>query len=271
MRHLAALAILALAPCWASAKDLPRVASVNVCTDQLVLMLADPEQIVSLSALSDAPRMSVMAGEAVKYPKNIPRAEAIAVEEPDIVVAGEFNDPAFIAMLENTGTPVETFPLTVALEDVPDEIRMMGRVLQQTERAEDVARAFEVRLSRIAEPDEEAPLAAFFFPNGYALGAGTLSHDILTAGGARNLSAELGLTGNSRLTLEQIVLHKPDFLVQAAPYAGASRSEAMAAHPVLDGIPVLNSSVNWVCAAPQLFDAVAEVEGMVARVKEERD
>ena len=57
------------------------------------------------------------------------------------------------------------------------------------------------------------PLAAFFYPNGFALGAGTLSYSILTAGGARNPSVDLGFAGNGRVSLEEIVLNEPDFLI----------------------------------------------------------
>ena len=42
------IAALICAASTAHAADLPRVASINTCTDQLLLALADPEQIVGL-------------------------------------------------------------------------------------------------------------------------------------------------------------------------------------------------------------------------------
>ena len=53
MRRLVTLAILTLAASVASAQDLPKVTSVNVCTDQYVMLLADPAQVSSISALSE--------------------------------------------------------------------------------------------------------------------------------------------------------------------------------------------------------------------------
>ena len=49
---VAALAMLGgtIAPTLAAA--LPRIASMNVCTDQLLIPLADPEQILGLSRYS---------------------------------------------------------------------------------------------------------------------------------------------------------------------------------------------------------------------------
>ena len=49
---LASIIALALPGKAASAANLPRLVSMNVCTDQLVLALADPEQILGLSRYS---------------------------------------------------------------------------------------------------------------------------------------------------------------------------------------------------------------------------
>ena len=49
---LVAIMALALPGSTASAANLPRLVSMNVCTDQLLLTLADPEQILGLSRFS---------------------------------------------------------------------------------------------------------------------------------------------------------------------------------------------------------------------------
>ena len=50
-----------------SAASLPRLVSMNVCTDQLVLTLADPEQILGLSRFSRDGWQS-KAGDLSRYP-----------------------------------------------------------------------------------------------------------------------------------------------------------------------------------------------------------
>lgn len=269
MRRLTPV-ILALAlTTGAGASELPRVVSVNVCTDQLVLMLAEPEQIVSLSAIADSARSSSMADEARAFAKNNNRAESIAVQEPDVVVAGQWSDPALVNMLRSIDIEVVQFPLTASLAEIPDQIREMGRVLRQDAKAETLALEVEAELAARPDVHDAAPLAAFFFPNGFALGAGTLSHDILTAGGARNLSVDLGFAGNGRLSLEQVVLEQPDFLVGAPSYSGFSRSEEMTTHPSLEGFPMMHSSPDWVCGTPHALRAVADVAAMVEQFKGE--
>lgn len=266
MWRLLTLMILALAPVGASASDLPRVVSVNVCTDQLVMLLADPEQIVSLSALSDDPRSSVMSAEAGRYAKNNTQAEVIAVQNPDIVVAGAYSDPSMIALLRSIGIEVTQFPITRSLRDIPQEIRLMGEVLEQEARAEALATELEQDLANLPKPGQDAPLAAFFLPNGYSLGAGTLSHDILMAGGARNLSVELGFQGNGTLSLEQVILNQPDLLIGSQPFSGFSLSEEVVTHPALTHFPVLNTSVDWVCGTPFVMQAIASVRHQIDRL-----
>ena len=263
MRRLVFFSVLVLAPAWANATDMPRVASVNVCTDQLVMLLADPEQIVSLSQLSDDPRSSVLADEAKAFPKNDAQAETLAVQAPDIVVGGAYNDPAMISLLRSIGISVALFPITSSLKAIPEEIRLMGGLLKQEAKAEALARRFERDLAKFDPPRPDAPLAAFFMPNGYALGAGTLSHDILVAGGARNLSVELGVQGNGTLSIEQVLLSHPDLLISTQPYEGFSRSEEMVTHPALAEFPVMNSTVHWVCGTPFVIDAIRDVSQQV--------
>lgn len=265
--RLATLATFALAASVASASDLPKVVSVNVCTDQFVMLLADPAQVLSLTVLADDPQSSAMADRAGAFARNNGRAEAIAVEKPDIVVASDYTDPALVNMLRQIDIEVVQFPIITALADIPDQLRRFGQVLGRTAVAEDMAAAFEADLERIPAVDPDAPLAAFFYPNGYALGAGTLSHDILTAGGARNLSVELGMQGGGRLSLEQVVLNQPDMLIGAPNYSGFSRSEEMTTHPAIAQFPMLHSTPDWVCGTPNTLRAVSQVAEMVAGLR----
>src|SRR5258707_6121245 len=87
---VAALAMVGLsAPAQAAA--LPRIVSMNVCTDQLLLPLADPEQILGLSRYSRDAWQSWAAGEARRFPLLSGGAEDVLMVRPDIVVASLFD------------------------------------------------------------------------------------------------------------------------------------------------------------------------------------
>ncbi|MGY9047453.1 MAG: ABC transporter substrate-binding protein, partial [Rhodobacterales bacterium] len=183
----AALILCALLPPGSTAADtLPRVASMNLCTDQLVLLLADPDQILSLSRLAGDPRSSSMATEATEYLQNSGGAEEIFALKPDVVLAGRYSDPTVVAMLRRLGLQVEQIPITSALSDIPQQIRAVGVVLHQETRAEALAAGVDARIAALGIAPPDAPVAAFFYPNGYSLGADTLSNDIVTHAGFRN-------------------------------------------------------------------------------------
>ncbi|MGB0498119.1 MAG: ABC transporter substrate-binding protein, partial [Rubricella sp.] len=71
-----------------------RVVSINLCTDILVLQLADPGQIAALTFLATDPRSSILAEEAAGFPLIRGRAEEVFALDPDLVLAGAFSDPA---------------------------------------------------------------------------------------------------------------------------------------------------------------------------------
>ena len=92
----AVAAILMIAGCLglqatAQAAELPRIASINVCTDQLLMALADPAQILGLSPYARDPSLSWDAAKASQFPKLSGTAEDVLVLKPDLVVAGRWN------------------------------------------------------------------------------------------------------------------------------------------------------------------------------------
>lgn len=95
---LAACLAGGLAVC-AKAEPPQRVLSMNLCTDQLAMLLAAPGQLISVSYLAQDPRASVMAEEAMTYDVNHGLAEEIFLLQPDLVLAGSFTTPATTALL----------------------------------------------------------------------------------------------------------------------------------------------------------------------------
>src|ERR1700732_1121864 len=71
----------------ALATGLPRVVSMNVCTDQLLIPLADPEQILGLSRFSRAAWQSWAADDARHYRILSGGGEDVLLLTPEVVVA----------------------------------------------------------------------------------------------------------------------------------------------------------------------------------------
>src|SRR6185436_17792881 len=85
---------LALTGNAAPADAPPRLVSMNVCTDQLLLTLADPEQILGLSRFARDGWQAGKAADIARYPVLSGAAEDVLVIKPDIVVASAFDKRA---------------------------------------------------------------------------------------------------------------------------------------------------------------------------------
>ena len=83
---LALLALLLAAPAAAAPQ---RIVSMNLCTDQMALLLAGPARIVSISFLGPDPAESPLAGLARGIPVNHGLAEEVIAVKPDVVFAGK--------------------------------------------------------------------------------------------------------------------------------------------------------------------------------------
>lgn len=242
-----------------------RVVSINLCTDQLAMMLASPGQLVSVSRLAADPHSSAMAREARAFPANQGRAEEVYLLHPDLVVAGAYSDPATVGMLRRVGVRVEQFDTARALDDTRDRIAQMARVLGREESGAALIARFDARLAELRR-DETKHSAALYHPNGYSLGGGTLSDDILRAAGFENIARTLGLRGGGTLPLERLVMATPDLLIRSTPLPGASRSEAVMAHPALTRLAAGTAglritSPDWICGTPHVLGAVETLVG----------
>jgi len=252
---------LALAGALARADAAPsRVVSINLCTDQLAMMLAAPGQLVSVSDLAADPHSSSMAGEARAYPINHARAEEVYLLDPDLVLAGTYSDPATVGMLRRVGLRVVQFDTARSLADTRDRIAQMAEVLGREETGAALISRFDARLDALQSADMRHS-AALYHPNGYSLGAGTLSDDILRAAGFDNVARTLGLRGGGTVALERLVMAAPDLLIRGTPLPGASRSEAVMTHPALAALTsetagLRITSPDWLCGTPHVLDAV---------------
>lgn len=239
-----------------------RVVSLNLCTDQLAMLLAAPGQLVSVSHLARDPKASVMHREAAAYPVNRGSAEAVFLMRPDLVLAGTYTARPAVTLLRRLGVEVVELRPANRLSDVPAHLRQIGAALGEGEKAEAMAARFEHALAALRQPaGPQAPVAALYYPNGYTTGAGTLADDLLTAAGLRNLSAALGLDGGGILPLERLVMADPAMVITSSPYPGASRSEDILKHPALAALRARTavqvvSDAEWMCGLPQVLGAL---------------
>ncbi len=261
-----ALGLLALAGA-AHADDTPakprRIVSLNMCTDELVLRLAAPEHIASVTWLSQDPRNANMAGLARTIPANHGLVEQVLALKPDLVIAGAYTTRSTVALLKRVGVAVREFGVPSNLAEMRAQIRDMAKLLGEPERGEALIAQIEARLAALADrPRPAHPRAIVLRPNGFTTGRGSLVDEILTAAGLTNLAAELGIDNYGQIALETVALGKADILIlNTTPDGPPSLAHEILHHPVLARLGdrlklVALPSKLWTCAGPAVIDAI---------------
>jgi iron complex transport system substrate-binding protein len=240
-----------------------RVVSMNLCTDQLAMLLAGPGQLVSVSHLALDPLSSSMVEQARNYRINRGAAEQVYLMHPDLVLAGTYTAQASVDLLRGLGVDVIQLPPANSLADVAAQMRQVGDALGRSTEGEAMATAFEAALQAMAVPGTPVT-AAMYYPNGYTTGAGTLSNEILELTGFRNIGADAGMTGGGVLPLERLVMAAPRMIVTSTPYPAASRAEEILVHPALDAVrqqagTAQVSDADWVCGTPFILRAIGSM------------
>lgn len=246
-----------------------RVVSINLCADQLVLLLAEPQRILSVSHLARDPSLSFMAAAAEGMPVNHGSVEEVIPLAPDLVVAGSYTARPTVAMLKAKGVPVIELTLPADFDQIRAQVRRVAAALDAAERGEALIDAMDRTLASTALPSGPRPAALAWQAGGFTAGAGTLTDAVLRAAGLDNLAARMGLTGYGYLTLETVVAAHPDLLIaeDALPDRPSLR-QGLLQHPALRhgvGRRVSIPPALWACGAPFTAEAVRLLGAAAAR------
>ena len=252
----------------ASAGPPRRVASINLCADQLLLELAAPGQILSLSRLATDPAASHHVARAAGLPTNDGGAESVLALDPDVVLVGEYSDRYTVRLLEARGLDVRTLPLADSVEATLANLELVGGWIGREGAARDRVRDLRERLDAVEREKATAtgkgtrPLAAVYDPNGYTVGPSSLRGEMLARAGFANVAEQAGIEGYGSLALETLLRRAPDVLIDSPYSAGTwSRAQALATHPALrsrglDPGVVTLASADTICGGPWTVDLI---------------
>jgi iron complex transport system substrate-binding protein len=241
-----------------------RIVSINLCSDQLVMLLAEPEHILSLSHLAADPNLSFIAGQLGDIPLNEGRAEQIVPLQADLVLAGQYGASNAIHMLKRLGFRVESIPLTFSSEDVKKNIRQLAALLEVEQKGEQLIAQMEQRIRKASAQAARRPrrVALIYGPNGYTSGKNTLSQEILNLAGLDNLAAQKGIDFYGNLSLETVLESDPDILIINDETRNKhSLAQRHLQHPALQRWLKNKTVIKippqfWICGGPMMADAV---------------
>lgn len=257
------LCVLALLVTEAKAGAPQRIVSANLCADRLVVALADPEHIVSLSYHSADPLLSTITERAASLPLNHGDAEEILALHPDLVIFGRYSSKAAADMLSRLGIPIFLLGVPKDLAGMRQNIRDMAKILGVPERGEAMIAAIDVRLAAILRPHK--PVRAIIYSaGGWTHGADSIDEDVLTLVGAQNIASRAGIDGVGTLSLEELIAQSPQMVIIENNGRGQhSLAAQLLEHPVLRGDNLIRLEMPmtlWECIDGSITDAVAKIE-----------
>jgi iron complex transport system substrate-binding protein len=227
--------VLALPGSAAPAANLPRLVSMNVCTDQLLLALADPEQILGLSRFSRDGWQS-QAGDLSRYPVLSGGAEDVLLIRPDIVVASAFDKRSTRELLKAKGLRLAELAVPRTLDEARQQIREAGDITGHPDRAAVEIARLDAALARARRAVSERQYRVLpLSRRGWVAGSDSFVGSLLAETGLRSAAGDLGFSFGGFASLEAIVNLRPDFIVVSqAGDTAKDDGQAFLLHPALE-------------------------------------
>lgn len=221
----------------AAAESPHRIASINVCTDQLLFKIADREQIAALSVFAADPSYSAYAAEvkASGIPLIKGTAEEVLKLKPSLVLAGSWTRGATREQLKLLGIPLTQFDPGESVAATIHAIRELARVTGHQDRGDRMIAEIETALAAATPSAAVRPITVLHLQRrGFTSGRDTLIGELLRRLGVTNAADTLGITAVGEVSLEAILTAKPDALIVLQPgIEPVDQGAALLLHPVL--------------------------------------
>ena len=243
-----------------------RVASLNLCTDQLVLQLMDRDRIASVPYLATNPVISYSAHRAIGITKNHGLAEEVVALNPDLILAGAFTSRPTTSLLKKLGYRVIEFKMAGSFETLRQNIIKAGEVLDEEKKARRLVAQFDTALGRVVAPNGRLVSAIILQPNAAGAGNVSLLDDIFRSANLTSISLGQGILGIGWLTLDQVIWAQPELIISDMEPSWPSLGHLAMRHPayraILDKQGRVPGHVNlpanlWNCGGPQVAKAVS--------------
>jgi iron complex transport system substrate-binding protein len=219
------------------------IVSTNLPTEEILLALVPPERVLAVSVFADDPQLSNVREPAARVPHRVrpgtgDGTEHILSLDPSVVLIFPYSRPEAQALLTRSGVPVAHVPAATDLAGVRETVRHLGRLVNETARAETLVRGMDETLEAVRGRVEGATRPRVLFYNrGYVAGRGTLYDELLEAAGGVNAAREAGVVGHERLALERCLALDPEVILYTT-YRADGRSREVVSAPSLSTDPI---------------------------------
>jgi len=198
-------------------RDYARIVSMSTIADQVLVEIIDPSRVLAVSGHTLRTRGSQAYKDkiGVEHARDI---ETIIELRPDIVFINNFIDRRQVERIKEAGLHVFDLGEMRGLQTLLPNIRQLAAVLGVPEHGEKLIERLMRRLRAVSAdiPDGDVQRGLYVGIYGsqlYGGTAGTSFHDVLVAGGLRDLAAEAGFQGWPAYTNEQLLSLDPPWII----------------------------------------------------------
>jgi iron complex transport system substrate-binding protein len=254
---VSAISLLAIAAVGEAAPK--RAASLNLCTDELLLMLAAPDQIASVTHLSQNPAETPLWQQARRYRRNDGSLVSIAGIRPDLVLTmgGGARDRVRIA--RRLGMRIIDLPYPQTIADVEKGIADVAAALGRRDRARPwLAAIAQLRKSTPGKATDTVWLGG----GGRSVAPASLAGQWMALAGFR----QRPLPGD-RMSLEQLLTKPPAVLLRSDYRAGQySGEQRWLSHPLAKSAgrsrTIATDGRLWTCMGPLLIREIGRLKAI---------
>lgn len=262
MRAFAFASAISLALCGAAEAAPARVASLNLCTDELVLLLAAPEQIVSVTHLAQQEAETPLWRRARRYRRNDGSLLSVTPLRPDLVVTMGGGARDRLRITDRLGIRTLDLPFARSFGDIGESVKAVSLALGRPARGAVLLRRMQA-LIRTRPTDGQ--------------------DTIWLGGGGRTVAAEgleaqwMSLAGlnqrplrGDRVSLETLIARPPSILLRSDYRQGQySNAQRWLAHPAANRVrgtrTIPTDGRRWTCMGPLLIDEIVWLRAEVRR------
>jgi iron complex transport system substrate-binding protein len=241
-----------------------RIMSLTVCTDELLMDLAPPSRIASISYLSREKSTLKLWPEAAQLPVNRNSAEEVLAEKPDMVLTLTYASTDLESLLKKSGIRFLDVPETQDFDQIRAVTRMVGDAIGERSRAEQLIARMDARLAQLAASRPKQTIrVAGWGGNGFVPGSGTLFNAVLEVAGGHNITGR-----DAYYDVENLIAARPDVLAFGDNYIDMpSLRRDQNDHPVLMKLfanrRITYPSALYGCGVPQSADAAVTLRAQL--------
>ncbi len=238
-----------------------KVASLNLCTDEYLLLLARPHEIASVTRLAQDPAESPLWRQARAFPANRGSVEQVIGARPTLLLTmgGSGRSSSYLA--RRMGVRTIDLPYASSIVDVATNMRRVAAALGDARRADPwLARLAALQRGALGRHRD----AIFVSGGGNSLSPGSPATQWMALAGLK----QRRLTGG-KADLETLLVAPPSVLLRS-DYRRGQMSQGMRwfDHPIvkrLEQRTITTDGRAWTCGGPLMVSEIERLRGRVAK------